>query len=292
LEAFGPPSGDVQKLGLQGTMLELVDVELTTLPLMVFFRIGVRLRPGHQQHVMKRYVDVADFHRALERELVAPQWLLPRLPDALPERELATPYFQTQMGTYLARLGRCPEALETYSFKNFFQLTDDYQRWEPVAAAASLKFHGVQEAVRPHNALAASPQQPGLSRAHSGVGSVLAPRMDVHRPPSSEYLAPPRARRHSAADSADCLLLTASPSPSPARSEAPSPAPSPYAAYMNSPQPSPLPGAPFASPLPCEGTPPATLYTLPPWQGCRWRGPSTRRLHRRCRSGSSRSRGT
>mmetsp|Transcript_2723 Transcript_2723/g.6588 ORF Transcript_2723/g.6588 Transcript_2723/m.6588 type:complete len:629 (-) Transcript_2723:174-2060(-) len=174
--------------GPSGSILELVDVEMTTLPLMVFFRIAVREQAsGQRHHVQKRFSDVVDFHRALERELEAPQWLLPRLPAVLPEKEYATPFFQSQMTTYIARLGRCPEALETYSFNNFFQLSAEYRRWEP--QKDELK-------------------QPTVSQSTTATGLSL-PHSDLHRPPTGEQLAPARYReRQGGIDSADCLLMS------------------------------------------------------------------------------------
>lgn len=135
-DPLGDPQGAVVGLApprspTRGGLLELVDIEMTTFPLMVFFCIGVReVREGQQHHVNKRYVDLADFHKALERELAAGKWVLPQLPGLLSEKDMASPSFRGQMSNYLARLGRCPEALQTYSFKNFFQLSDDYQRFD------------------------------------------------------------------------------------------------------------------------------------------------------------------
>lgn len=115
-------------------LLEVVDVEITTAPPMVFFRLAVRLQPeGPHHHIMKRFADIQDFHRGLQYELGAPRGmlLLPALPASLPEQELAGHAFCAELNSYLARLARCPEAHETYSFRNFFQLSDDYKRWVP-----------------------------------------------------------------------------------------------------------------------------------------------------------------
>lgn len=110
--------------------LELADVEVTTLPMMVFFKIKVAIVPtGLEHHVMKRYADLVDLHRALQREVVSADWLLPRPPDAVPMLELAGLAFRRLMGAYLSRLGRCREASETHSFLNFFQLSNEYRRW-------------------------------------------------------------------------------------------------------------------------------------------------------------------
>lgn len=120
--------------------LDLIDVEVTSLPVMTFFRIGVKmLNSGQQHHVMKRYADIADLHRALERELVSSQWLLPGIPDPVPDWDFTTPTYRRLMGTYLARLGRCYEAGQTYSFINFFQLSDDYRYRESSSATETLK---------------------------------------------------------------------------------------------------------------------------------------------------------
>jgi len=206
-------------------VLELLDVELTTLPLMVFFRIGVRAaRNGEQHHVNKRYSDLADFHHALERELVS-AWLLPQFPAQLPEKELSTPGFRAQMQAYLARLGRCPEALDTYSFKNFFQMSDEYQRWAPSMDGLLLK-------QRPR-----SPQSPAADEARASPGNLLLMSQPGHV----------GGRKDSAAAQSQSGYFTSVPRRYSASGASGEPAPAPVVRAQG-PTPTPLPEASLATP--------------------------------------------
>jgi len=117
--------------------IELEDVEMTTAPLMVYFRILVRPHgndaPAH--HVMKTCEDLEDLDEALSRELGGGQ--LQRLPKGRTQKELTETAFCARLGAYLASLSSSLAAVETYSFKNFFQLSDEYQRWLPESSYSS-----------------------------------------------------------------------------------------------------------------------------------------------------------
>lgn len=178
-------------------LLALTDVELTPVPPMAFFRISVHPagpRGPATHHVMKRYTDLQDFHNAISRELRAEQ--LPRLPAQRPEREYESPAFWTELGGYLARLADNPDAVETYSFKNFFQLSEEYQWSEPQRTPAS-SHDGLlrtppgsrQQALTPPGS-----RQQGL--AQSPHGSNSAHRQDIlgQSPVSMVGRSPPSRR--------------------------------------------------------------------------------------------------
>eukprot|EP00928_Gymnodinium_smaydae_P045808 TRINITY_DN30490_c0_g1_i2.p1 TRINITY_DN30490_c0_g1~~TRINITY_DN30490_c0_g1_i2.p1 ORF type:complete len:300 (-),score=38.80 TRINITY_DN30490_c0_g1_i2:119-1018(-) len=78
---------------------------------------------------MKRHGDLEDLHAALLRELrgVRGHQPLPSLPLARPPEECVLPGFLRELRDYLFSLSRCLEAVETYSFRNFFHMSDDYQ---------------------------------------------------------------------------------------------------------------------------------------------------------------------
>lgn len=137
--------------------IELQDVELTTVPLMVYFRILVRPAsekgPGH--HVMKTFRDLQDLDEALSRELPG-AGQLPRLPPPRPQTELSEAAFCARLGGYLTCLACSPVAVETYSFKNFFQLSDEYQRWLPQPAGGSVPENDIITQVKPQTGLVAA----------------------------------------------------------------------------------------------------------------------------------------
>jgi len=113
-------------------MVELEDVELTSVPVMVYFKIRVRpmSRACPPHHVMKTFRDLQDLDEALSRELPRAEQP-PKLPSGRTQKELTEATFCARLGAYISGLARSPTAVETYSFKNFFQLSDEYQRWLP-----------------------------------------------------------------------------------------------------------------------------------------------------------------
>eukprot|EP00927_Polykrikos_kofoidii_P040765 TRINITY_DN34791_c0_g1_i1.p1 TRINITY_DN34791_c0_g1~~TRINITY_DN34791_c0_g1_i1.p1 ORF type:complete len:433 (-),score=62.21 TRINITY_DN34791_c0_g1_i1:77-1339(-) len=118
-------------------LLRLVDVELTPVPLTAFFKISVcpagSTTPTH--NIMKRYTDLNNFQNAVMRELGRCEGF-PSLPlERSREDEFASPAFCSELKDYLCRLAACSQAVGTYSFRNFFQMTDVYQR--PRSASAS-----------------------------------------------------------------------------------------------------------------------------------------------------------
>jgi len=139
-----------------GPALEIVDVELTPVPPMAFFKIGVRpaasAPPTH--HVMKQHTDLEDLHNALIRELRKRRGNLPSLPLSRVPEELASPAFCQEIGEYLSKLALCRDAVDTYSFRNFFQLSEEY-RGGPTS---------------PHRPGDSSPLTAGVASSPCGVG--------------------------------------------------------------------------------------------------------------------------
>eukprot|EP00448_Togula_jolla_P013865 CAMPEP_0170577028 /NCGR_PEP_ID=MMETSP0224-20130122/4705_1 /TAXON_ID=285029 /ORGANISM="Togula jolla, Strain CCCM 725" /LENGTH=439 /DNA_ID=CAMNT_0010899905 /DNA_START=83 /DNA_END=1398 /DNA_ORIENTATION=+ len=112
--------------------LRLVDVELTTFPVMAYLKVSVccdHALPTH--HVMKKFMDFQEFHGAVAREITCHE-MLPALPRSRGEQELCDAAFRTEMDLYLGSLARLPGVVETYSFRNFFQLSEEYQRTHPM----------------------------------------------------------------------------------------------------------------------------------------------------------------
>lgn len=133
LSAWAPP------------VLVAVDVELTEVPPMAFFKIGVQPSggAGALHHVMKCYKDLEQFQEILLRELQLASSSqgsdkVPPLPPARPEADCASMAFLSQLNLYLSRLAHCPDVAATCSFRNFFQLSDDYQRSDGTPASGSL----------------------------------------------------------------------------------------------------------------------------------------------------------
>lgn len=145
--------GGADDNGPNSLHIECVDTELTAIPVMAFFKIAVK-EPSSPRphHIMKNHSDILDLHDAMVRELGGPGGrsaarslssnvgvadMLPQAPPPRPEAELATVAFRSEFNKYLSRLARSRDALDTYAFKNFFQLSDEYQRSDIAPTAPS-----------------------------------------------------------------------------------------------------------------------------------------------------------
>jgi len=97
--------------------LELEDVEVAASPATVFYKIRVCPfgRGVCSHHVMKTYQDLQNLHEAILRETPATM-KLPRLPP------------EPTVGQYLSDLCCCERAVETHSFRNFFDLAEEREK--------------------------------------------------------------------------------------------------------------------------------------------------------------------
>lgn len=200
--------------------IELEDVEVTTVPVMVYFKIRVcPFSKGSGHHVMKTYVDLQNLNDALSRELPETTQL-PKLPPQQSPKQLLGPAFRAWIGSYLACLACSRDALATYSFQNFFQLSEEYHRWEsrPVAPCepriGSVADMQAQGLVTKRSTLLRAATLPGaadptsaLSRAkstllvarQSGERTAQSPRRSEVATPQVEEVAPvARGRTQSA----------------------------------------------------------------------------------------------
>lgn len=175
--------------------IELEDVEMTSVPLMVYFKILVRppAQKAHAHHVMKTFRDLQDLDEALSRELGG--GLLPKLPQGRTPKELTETSFCARLGAYLASLAASPFAVETYSFKNFFQLSDEYQRWLPQSTLSSgLGFGVTDEAKWPASPSAAVPPVRLPAASSSSTASATTQLPGAYRTGSSDLLLSSRSQ--------------------------------------------------------------------------------------------------
>jgi len=158
-------------------LIELEDVELTSVPLMVYFKLLVRPvnGKGPAHHVMKTFRDLQDLDEALSREL--PGSGLPRLPTGRTQKELTESAFCARLGAYLASLASSAAAPETYSFKNFFQLSDEYQRWLPQSQAPPAFESGIVDEAKWQALPSAAVPALALPAASSASPSGMATRL-------------------------------------------------------------------------------------------------------------------
>lgn len=83
---------------------------------------------------MKRYADFVELHESLSAVVKS----LPTLPPAMPEHLLASSRpFRESLDAYLKGLGMRPDIAGTYTFQNFFQLSDEYIESGSTAASSS-----------------------------------------------------------------------------------------------------------------------------------------------------------
>jgi hypothetical protein len=115
----------------QRIKIEVDGIEVTAQPPMLFYRLTMS-PPGSStatHHLMKRFLDFQDFQGALQRELSGrPEFRVPPLPVARSESDTMTAEFQASLNAYLIVLTRNPDVVETYTFRNFFQLTEEYRQ--------------------------------------------------------------------------------------------------------------------------------------------------------------------
>lgn len=115
----------------QRIKIEVDGIEVTAQPPMLFYRL-IMCPPGSStatHHLMKRFLDFQDFHGALQRELSGrPDLRVPPLPVARSESDTMSVEFQASLNAYLIVLTRNPVVVETYTFRNFFQLTEEYRQ--------------------------------------------------------------------------------------------------------------------------------------------------------------------
>merc|ERR1719162_2911583 len=99
--------------------LNIVDAEFTLEPPMTFFKIAVCpyrfATPTH--HVMKRFADIEMLHAMLVQEKI-PVPVMPRSPS---EQEMMSSDFRRTANMYFQNLVSCPEAVDSYLFRNVFQ---------------------------------------------------------------------------------------------------------------------------------------------------------------------------
>jgi len=116
-------------------MLDLADVELTTEPIMAWFRFRAFDAHDGVRTVMKRYSDVLEFFDALQ-----PLTHFATLPRNVDEVSLVHDHalrkqLQSQLDGLLGRL----DIIKSHLFLDFFQLSEDYQHSSPsVASSQSL----------------------------------------------------------------------------------------------------------------------------------------------------------
>jgi hypothetical protein len=104
--------------------LELEDVEVAASPATVFYKIRVWPfgRGVCSHHVMKTYNDLRNLHEAIYRETPVTKEL-----PSFPPEPTATTFVAmgTPVGNYLSDLCCCEAAVESHSFGNFFDLTEE-----------------------------------------------------------------------------------------------------------------------------------------------------------------------
>jgi len=155
--------------------IELEEVEVTMEPVMVYFKI--RVCPagsgGVSHHVMKKYADLQNLNKALIRELPETTQL-PKLPPEQSPQQAESSAFRAWIGSYLACLACNRDALDTYSFQNFFQLSDDYN--DRISALRVLRANRARSATD-----SAPVRKPGTAQESVPAGEAAA-----SRPPQTE----------------------------------------------------------------------------------------------------------
>lgn len=150
--------------------IDLEEVEVTMDPVMVYFKI--RVCPagsnGASHHVMKKYGDLQNLHEALTRELPETTQL-PKLPPEQSPQQAESSAFRACISSYLARLACNRDALESYSFQNFFQLSDDYN--DRISALKTLQLNRVRSATD-----GGYSKSPSAAQASVPVGEAAASR--------------------------------------------------------------------------------------------------------------------
>lgn len=107
--------------------LEVDSVEVTEIPYCVYFQILVdHLGSGRSHTVMKTHLDLAGLQAALCDEL--PSVRLPPLPCPNASLPLTSPSFRVNLGEYLLSICSSRDLARSQAVRNFFHLTDDYQR--------------------------------------------------------------------------------------------------------------------------------------------------------------------
>eukprot|EP00747_Dinoflagellata_sp_TGD_P018363 gnl/TRDRNA2_/TRDRNA2_126444_c0_seq1.p1 gnl/TRDRNA2_/TRDRNA2_126444_c0~~gnl/TRDRNA2_/TRDRNA2_126444_c0_seq1.p1 ORF type:complete len:454 (-),score=44.64 gnl/TRDRNA2_/TRDRNA2_126444_c0_seq1:70-1431(-) len=105
--------------------IELSDVELTTEPVIAFFRIRICEPTGVVRTVMKRYGDLVEFFDAAQ---IATGAGFDRLPRNVEDTQVANSFFyRNSIQANLDKLLTRPELVRSPLFQEFFHVSEEYQ---------------------------------------------------------------------------------------------------------------------------------------------------------------------